>query len=148
MLLIMKTLQLSEEQAIKIYETATPETKIILESTFGKSFFEPELITSYEDACKFLNLDPDYCKLSPKCKAFHKLEIICKAMNKGKKADVSVYAPFFNYDEKTGCFYKDGINTVRIFKKCNLSIGLYYYAYEDAEYAGNKFIDLYKDLLL
>lgn len=59
----MKTLQLSEEQAIKIYETATPETKIILESTFGKRFFEPELITSYEDAeyagDKFIDLYKD-----------------------------------------------------------------------------------------
>lgn len=144
----MKTLQLSEEQAIKIYETATPETKIILESTFGKRFFEPELITSYEDAIKALGLSEYRLDLSKKATAFYKLDVISRAINKGKKADVSVYAPFFNYDEKTDYFYKDGINMVRILKKCNLNIGLYYYTYEDADYAGEQFKNLYSDLLL
>lgn len=143
----MKTLQLSEEQAIKMYETATPEIKIILESSFGKSLFEPELITSYEDACKSLGLCTSILNLSVRLMSLYKLEIISKAINKGKERSKSLYSPYFEYDKK-GNLSMIGVNIIDEDKIGNYFMAIYYYNYRDAEYAGDKFIELYKDLLL
>ena len=145
----MKTLQLSEEQAIKIYETATPETKIILESTFGKRLFEPELITSYEDACRVLGLNTKFLAISKKSISLNIMDINSNAINKCKKRAV-LYKPYFLYNEKTCEFSKKGVTTI-CENEINMELitaSIYYYTYEDADYAGEQFKNLYADLLL
>lgn len=58
----MKNLQISEANARKLYQTATPEFKQTLEDTFGKDFFTSitliEDCYSYEDCCKLLGKEP------------------------------------------------------------------------------------------
>ena len=52
----MKTLQMDEATARKIYPTAAPELKAILEESFGKQFFSQkmiDIINSFEDALLF-----------------------------------------------------------------------------------------------
>ena len=49
-----KSLQIDENKAFDLYQTATPEFKQMLEDSFGKEFFKRKItdrVKSYEDAC-------------------------------------------------------------------------------------------------
>ena len=56
-----KSLQIDENKAFDLYQTATPEFKQMLEDSFGKEFFKRKItdrVKSYEDACAILGIDP------------------------------------------------------------------------------------------
>jgi len=56
-----KTLIIDDATARKIYPSADPELKAILEDSYGKPFFSLKItdrIKSFEDACEYNNTDP------------------------------------------------------------------------------------------
>lgn len=96
-----KSLQIDENKAFDLYQTATPEFKQMLEDSFGKEFFKRKItdrVKSYEDACAILGIDPhtsmpdtsDCPKEDRKAYvAFHKLVVITRALNEGWRPDWS-----------------------------------------------------------
>ena len=94
-----KSLQIDENKAFDLYQTATPEFKQMLEDSFGKEFFKRKItdrVKSYEDACAILGIDPhtsmpdtsDCPKEDRKAYvAFHKLVVITRALNEGWRPD-------------------------------------------------------------
>lgn len=87
----MRTLKLDEKDALKLYPTASPEFKTLLESNFGLEFFNQKItdkIKSYEDAYELLGEDDDLPYPNPKNKK-QKLETIIRALNEGWAPDWS-----------------------------------------------------------
>jgi len=58
-----KSLKIDESEALRLYPTASKEIQSIFESTFGKEFFKPKLITEIvfdiETLCEYLGVDED-----------------------------------------------------------------------------------------
>lgn len=94
-----KSLQIDENKAYNLYQTASPEFKQTLEDTFGKEFFSRSItdrVKSYEDACAVLGINPhssmpdtSECPVEDRKAyvAFHKLVIIIRALNEGWRPD-------------------------------------------------------------
>ena len=111
----MKTLKIEEEKALLLYPKATEEFKAMLEDTFGADFFKRDItdrIKTYEDACKVLEIDPENQPDVSDCEnedvksilAYHKLIIICRALNEGWKPDWTntseyKYYPWFQFKQ-------------------------------------------------
>ena len=91
----MKTLQITEANARKLYKDATPEFKVTLEDTFGKEYFFRKVIDcdTYEEVCQFIGESPvnEYeLKLNGFTQDeidYRKLKQITKAYNDGWVAD-------------------------------------------------------------
>lgn len=87
----MQTLQLSNEKALQLYPTASPEWKLILEQSFPKGFFNQKItdrVKTFEDACAVNGTDPKQNKFTegePDSIAFEKLKEIAKALREGKE---------------------------------------------------------------
>lgn len=151
----MTPLMLSDEQAKRMYPTASDEIKIILEQTFGgKHFFSGKIkdwLKTFEDACKADGTDPADQRFTtgPLHEiAARKLELIIKVANKGWKADLKdknqyKYYPYFYYND-TG-FRRHVVYYV----SANSDVGSRF-CFEnsaDAEYIATQFIDLYEDYI-
>lgn len=111
-------------------------------------------ITSYEDACKALNIQPiseEVINIFPKedrksMIAYHKLTVITRALNNGWKPDwenkkESKFYPIFRYDS-AGLSYistYDTSTTARVVSR------LCFYSPILAVYAAEHFADLYRD---
>lgn len=57
-----KTLKLDEKDALRLYPTASPEFKSLLESNFGKEFFNQKItdkVHDIETLCEYLGIDED-----------------------------------------------------------------------------------------
>jgi hypothetical protein len=91
----MKTLQIDEKNAKRLYPTATAEFKATLEDTFGKEFFSQKItdrIKTFEDACQETGEDPNDLKFStgtPDEIAYKKIKVVVKALNQGWVPDYS-----------------------------------------------------------
>ena len=91
----MKTLQITEANARKLYKNATPEFKAMLEDTFGKEYFSKKVTDcdTYEEVCQFIGESPvnEYeLKLNGFTQDeidYRKLKQITKAYNEGWVAD-------------------------------------------------------------
>lgn len=91
----MKTLQITEANARKLYKDATPEFKVTLEDTFGKEYFSRKVIDcdTYEEVCQFIGESPvneDELKrigFTQDEIDYRKLKQITKAYNDGWVAD-------------------------------------------------------------
>ena len=92
----MKTLQISEKNARKLYATASPEFRTTLEDTFGKDFFSKNVtdrISTYQDACDELDEQPINEQEMKKNGftddeiVYRKIKTITEALNEGWKAD-------------------------------------------------------------
>ncbi len=93
----MKTLQITEANARRLYKDTTPEFKATLEDTFGKEFFSrpvTERIDGWEDMLSetgrpdvpdFVDVPED---LRPFFKAVYKNVIMAEAYNEGEKMDL------------------------------------------------------------
>lgn len=58
----MKKLQITQEDAIRLYPTASKELKEIFESTFNKSIFKKKIyerVTNIKELCNELDIDED-----------------------------------------------------------------------------------------
>lgn len=153
-----KTLEITEEQAKKLYLEASANLKEILESNFGKTTFLKnfqDAVKTYEDACEIIGekpIDEQHlmdCGIGKSEIAFIKLKTIFKAankMNNNWNAD---------YSNSNQCKYYPYF----IWRSSGFRYDVTYYAYsgtvtgsrlccgthDDAEYIGKQFKDLYND---
>jgi hypothetical protein len=154
----MKTLVLDELEAKKIYPTADPAFKKVLESTFGVAHFTEKItdkVKSFEDACKVLSLSPKHViyeidELDEDTQAYEKLKIIVRALNEGwapdwKNAREYKYYPWFDLSGSDGFSFYD------VGHWCASScVGsrLCFKSDELARYAGKQFLSLYRELMV
>ena len=116
-------------------------------------------ITSYEDACKVLNIQPineEVFNAFPKedqrsMLAYHKLTVITRALNNGWKPNWDdqnewKYYPLFRY-VNAGLSYATTANSATI-TSAVIGSRLCFYASRLARYAGNQFTDLYEQILI
>lgn len=153
-----KTLKITEEQAKKLYLEASANLKEILESNFGKTTFLKnfqDAVKTYYDACEIIGekpIDEQHlmdCGLGKSEIAFMKLKTIFKAANKMNndwKADYSnssqyKYYPYFVW-RSSGFRY---VVTDYSITCTNAGSRLCCGTFDDAEYIGKKFEDLYND---
>ena len=155
-----KQLFIEDYEARKLYLTATPEFKQMLETTFGKEFFSMKItdrIKTYEDACAELGISPwtekDFSTsgLKPDEITYRKIKTITEALNEGWKCDWKdanqyKYYPWFKMSSGgfvfyvTGCDYS-GANAGDASRLCFKSSEL-------AKYAGEQFLQLYSDFII
>lgn len=155
-----KKLELEESQAKKIYKSADSELKTILESTFGKEFFSDKItdrIKTWEDVLEVLDLDEGDILpyLKPKTKeqkainAFAKIQKISEVLNEGWIPDYNNtnQYKFYPYFEKKSLGWSVGSFPVGGVCCSGMGFGSLYKSSELALYAGNQFLDIYKDYL-
>ena len=105
----MKTLQINEKDARRLYKTASAEFKQVLEDTFGKEFFTGSVldrVNTYEDALAATG-QPDVTnfgdvptKYVPFFRAMWRNVMIVEALNDGEQMDIydsdkRRYYPYF-----------------------------------------------------
>ena len=116
-------------------------------------------ITSYEDACKVLNIQPineEVFNAFPKedqrsMLAYHKLTVITRALNNGWKPNWDdqnewKYYPLFRY-VNAGLSCASTSNSAAS-TYAHVGSRLCFYASRLARYAGNQFTDLYEQILI
>jgi hypothetical protein len=148
-------LKIKKETAKKIYADAPNSLKEILAETFGKECFEKiefTDITSFDDACAVLDLEPSDVYHEddlPDEKAYMKLKVIIKAINQGwtpdwNKTNQRKWFPYFNLSSGFG-FSVTGSDYDRTFA-C-VGSRLCFETEEKAQYAGKRFLNLYKEFI-
>lgn len=158
-----KQLFIEESEARKLYLTASPEFKQMLETTFGKEFFSMKItdrVKTYEDAGKELGCDPndelsdDEMMLngfSPDELILRKIKVITKALNEGWKPDWNnndqpKYYPYFKMSSGGFVFYDTYYDCSAA--SAGYASRLCFKSRELAEYAGKQFQKLYSDYIL
>jgi len=158
----MKTLQIDEVKAKKLYTESSGTLKSMLEDTFGKELLIEDItdkIKSYEDACRILNLNPDGLPDVNNCDkkdrksiiAYYKLVIICRALNEEWEpnwADSEYkYYPWFAYGSYAGfgC-----LHTPAAASSASAVIGarLCFKSADLARYAGTQFLKIWEEYLM
>ena len=170
----MKALKIEEEKALLLYPKASEEFKSILEDTFGSDFFKRDItdrIKTYEDACEVLGIDPENQPDVSDCEnedvksilAYHKLIIICRALNEGWKPDWTntseyKYYPWFQFKQGVlfGGAAAHGTNAGFVFSStyyaassasAHFGSQLCFKTSELAKYAGVQFGEIWNDYL-
>jgi len=146
-------LELTKQTAKLLYSTVPDWFKTQLEEAFGKECFRKKDfrdIKTFEDACNELeNLTPIRNDEAPDEIAYKKLKIIVAAINQGwipdwDNTDQRKWFPWFNLSSGFGfsfthCHYGHSLTLV--------GSRLCFESEEKAGYAGNQFLELYKDFL-
>ena len=156
----MKTLQIEEQKARRLYKTASQEFKEMLEDTFWKEFFSEKVtdrVKSYEDACRELNKVP-INESDMRRKGFtddeivyRKIKTITEALNEGWKADwengdQKKWIPWF-YCSPSGFVFR---STFYCYSAPDASYAsrLCLKSDELATYAGKQFVELYRNFIM
>lgn len=163
----MKKLEIDENKAKELYKTASQELKIILEDTFGKEFFSEKItdrIKTWEDVVNYwyikeginINLNIPYSinanyifrKEHRSLNALYKIQWINKTLNEGWVEDWNnnqqyKYQPYFN--KVSGGWVVSCYSTWA--SSSPSGFGSYFKSKELALYAGDQFLDIYKDYL-
>ena len=156
----MITLQISEQQARKMYSTASKELKEILEASCSKEVLSGSImdrVKTFEDACKELGRQPYNVDslmklgLTKNDIAYQKMVVIVEALNEGWKPDwgnykEAKYFPWFEMspssfafcDSRYGCECAGAGSGSRLKLKSR----------ELAKYCGEQFKDIWKDIQL
>ncbi len=147
-------MKITKETAKKIYETAPSFFKEQLESEFGKNTFKKLKFTdikTYDDACEALEVDSRVCGVNDTEDeiAYKQLKVITRAINQGWKPDWNntyqkKWYPYFNLRSGfgfSGSGYDFGCADAHV------SSRLCFESQEKANYAGNQFLELYKQFL-
>jgi hypothetical protein len=151
-------LEINKEKAKKLYPKSDDWFKAELEEVFGKDCFRRKDfrdIKTFEDACKELEITNDSCREifseeeDPDEIAYKKLKVIIKAINQGwipnwNNSNEKKWWPYFNLSSGFGfscsdCTYDYSFSSV--------GSRLCFESQEKAEYAGQQFLDLYKEFL-
>lgn len=141
----MKTLQITEQNARRLYQEATPEFKTTLEDTFGTNFFSQdpaEWATTFEDylflegkeAADIYSESDDAIDVAEK-----RLKVIISVLNKGKSGNPTYY-PWFRISDSGFSYYVFG------YGDSDPSIGarLRVFSSDHAIYLGKTFTELYR----
>lgn len=155
-----KTLQIEEQTARRLYPTASPEFKSMLEDSFGKDFFTQKItdrIKSYLDACAELGEEP-LSESQLKSLGFtddeiiyRKIKTITQALNEGWTPDWSdgnqkKWTPYFRMS--SGGFVFGGTYCVYSCAHAGYASLLCFKSGELAKYAGEQFTKLYSNFIL
>lgn len=149
----MNVMKIEKETAKKLYPESPSWFREQLEEAFGKECFRKKdfgEIKTFEDACNELeNLTPIRNDEAPDEIAYKKLKIIVAAINQGwipdwANTDQRKWYPWFNLSSGFGfsCTYYDCVYSV-----ADVGSRLCFESEEKAGYAGNQFLELYKDFL-
>lgn len=153
----METLQISKSNALKAYNGAKEEGKTLLTNLFGDEVFVSQKITdrvkTFEDACAITGDDPEadqFTEGTSDENAYHKLKVIIRVLNEGWKpnwdnSNQYKWYPWF-YMNKPG--FRFGV--AYFSRSRTTAFGgsrLCFSSEELAKYAGNQFLDIYKDFL-
>lgn len=158
----MKTLQIDEKKAKKLYPEASGEWKEILTDTFGEDFFKKKDfrdIKTFNDACEDQNIHPKSVLpyTSPSnadeegLNTLAMMFVIARALNGDWKADFAngnqyKYYPWFKANASGSGLSCDGCGGWR--SASGVGSRLCYKSSEIAEYAGKQFIDIYNKFLI
>jgi hypothetical protein len=157
----MKTLQIDEKNAMKLYKSASDEFKTTLEDTFGKDFFQIDVldrIKTYEDAQeetgrpdvpKFSEVPEDLRKFF---QSFYKVIVINEALNEGERFDiydntVNRYYTWFRTNGSPSGFAFDGSYCANAAAAAGSGSRLCLKSEKIANYVGNQFVNEYRELL-
>jgi len=157
----MKTLQIDEKNARKLYKTASAEFRQTLEDTFGKDFFTGKItdrIKTYEDACAELGIDPidveimKYAGFTDDEITYRKIKTITESLNESWKpnwndSNQKKWIPYFNTVSPLGIAFGA---TYCAYSKPHAghSSRLCFQSEELVTYAGKQFTELYKNFIL
>lgn len=157
----MDTLQINKANAIKAYNAADENGKVLLVALFGNDILTPQKITdrvkSFEDACNVLGIEPDdevpYTDPTEPDRiavnAFAKLIVITRALNEGwtpnwNKSNQYKWYPWFYMDDPgfrfSGADYATDTYSTGGSRLCFSSEEL-------AKYAAKQFLDVYKEMM-
>ena len=158
----MITLQISEQQARKMYSTASKELKEILEASCGKEVLSGNImdrVKTYEDACKELGRQPYNVDslmklgLTKNDIAYQKMAVIVEALNEGWKPDVcnsnvERWYPWFkpNGSPSSFAFFASAYAYEVAFAGSWSRLALK--SEQLANYCGKQFLELWKEMLL
>lgn len=156
----MKSLQINEKDARRLYKEGSSEFRTVLETTFGEEFFNSKVtdrVKTYEDACEELGeqpLDePTLLKLgvTPHEIITRRLETITKALNGGKVIDVysseDRWFPYFYHNGSPSAFAFDDSSYAYSHAIAGSGSRLSFVSKELSNYAGTQFTDLYRQLI-
>ena len=158
----MITLQISEQQARKMYSTARKEVKEILEASCGKEVLSGNImdrVKTYEDACKELGRQPYNVDclmklgLTKNDIAYQKMVVIVEALNEGWKpdvcnSDVERWHPWFNPNGSPSSFAFDDSFCAYGSAAAGSGSRLALKSEQLANYCGKQFLELWKEMLL
>jgi hypothetical protein len=151
----MNTLKLDEQTAKKLFDESPDWFKEQLTEAFGKGCFEKrtyEGIKTFDDACKALGVTPEEilnANDSSDENAYKKLKIVVKAINQGwtpdwTNTDQRKYYPYFvlssGFGFSASYYYFVYADTIVGSRLC-------FETYEQASYAGQQFLELYRIFL-
>ena len=158
----MITLQISEQQARKMYSTASKELKEILEASCGKEVLSGNImdrVKTFEDACKELGRQPYNVDslmklgLTKNDIAYQKMVVIVEALNEGWKPDVcnsgvERWYPWFkpNGSPSSFAFCGSTYDCGTALAGCGSRLALK--SEQLASYCGKQFLELWKEILL
>ena len=158
----MITLQISEQQARKMYSTASKELKEILEASCGKEVLSGNImvrVKTFEDACKELGREPynekqlEKLGLTKNDIAYQKMVVIVEALNEGWKpdvcnSDVERWYPWFkpNGSPSSFAFLVSYYGYEYAFAGSGSRLALK--SEQLANYCGKQFLELWKEMLL
>jgi hypothetical protein len=159
---IMITLQISEQQARKMYSTASKELKEILEASCSKEVLSGSImdrVKTFEDACKELGRQPYNVDslmklgLTKNDIAYQKMVVIVEALNEGWKpdvcnSDVERWYPWFKPNGSPSSFAFGDSNCVYVLADAGSGSRLKLKSRELAKYCGEQFEDIWKDIQL
>ena len=148
-------LSLSFDEAKLLHNGASQERKLELEELFPelKPISIIDRVKTYEDALKVLGRNHfNENNLYPREIARRKLEIIIEAMNEGWKPDCGNYSqlkwyPYF-YRSYVGLRCSCDHSPSVAFAFAYFGVRLCYKSKEIADYVGQQFLELYKEMLL
>lgn len=153
----MQPLTIDGNTARKIYPTAVPEVKLILEQSFGQKFFAQNImdrVKTFEDACALQGIDPKQfftaCCYNNETKdevAYKMLKIIVKALNEDwvpnfNNTSQAKWYPWFYLNEPGFRF----LIAFYFYSGSFVGSRLCFKSRELAEYAAKQFLTIYKDL--
>lgn len=153
----MKTLQLEDATARQLYNNASAELKVILEESFGKPFFSQKItdrIKTWQDVVLalpyklFLPYENPSNKFERAINANVKIQKIAEVLNEGWSANFDnkneyKYYPYFE-KKSSGWFFS---NVSFSDDYASMGFGLYFKSSELAKYAGEQFIEIYREYL-
>lgn len=158
----MITLQISEQQARKMYSTASKELKEILEASCGKEVLSGSImdrVKTFEDACKELGRQPYNVDslmklgLTKNDIAYQKMVVIVEALNEGWKPDVcnsnvERWYPWFKPLGSPSSFAFDVSSYAYVLAHAGSGSRIALKSEQLANYCGKQFLELWKEILL
>lgn len=153
----MSTLTLDEKTAKKLYPSAVPEFKAMMEHTFGKQTFSQKItdrVKTFEDACEINGINPEHARFTTGTVysiAHERLVEIIKALREGWTPDwnnknQAKWSPWFWMDSP-GFRFDDSYYYCAA-ATSNGGSRLVLQSKELSDYVANQFLNEYKNMLV